>query len=756
MAKRKYFNRIFAGYIAIAILYTIFFAVYYYAKNSENIKNELSYQSRFALMQIMKNADTRFSLVDEMIERLCVDEKVIEFANTDRHNQRIASEVSSVLKKNAGVVTGQGLTTYVTRFEDSMDPVIGQETDVDVYDLMVSLNLGLDSVKDIREYFMREQTSGRNYVLFIKGEGKRNVDTLLIIKRKMLSDKPLYFVQLYDLESLFGIREHDGSSLLIFDGKNQICSIGQDTATANRAFAKVIGHDKEVPALNGKSVVKESYLFEVTRSGVFNWHYVFAVPTAEMTTRSVHLFVFTLAIYGLLLLVSTIAMLMLSRRMYRPINQIMDFMSSYNEQTGNDEVAYITETVEKIGNVNRDLMEVVKANKISLKTKFFKDLLLGLIPAEEIRQGAASFKLSTAPRTLRVVLLEFSSYELLQDAFSKEAILAIKEQISAFITQQLKDQMVHEVLELDHKRFAIVTCVDDLQSLRKSLMNVVMMVEGSFEVEITAVIGENCETLDGLSDSYYSALYIMENRFALGGRNAVITPEDASESMAGGFYYPIDVERNLIIDVIRMKRDEAHKLIERMLTENIEKRSLTKGRLNAFAFAITATLNRIIESMNKSTEEVLGEGNIVFLDLKMCTDAAELRGKVYELFDRVMDYIGQENKQAEDDLADRLLEYIHQNYNKDISLLDIGGYFNLSSCYISTLFKSITGENFKDYLSRYRIKMAKDLLTNNPTLKNSDLAQMIGCNTVATLFRLFNKYEGTSPGQFVKNLEKAQ
>lgn len=751
MAKRKYFHRIFAGYIGIAVLYTLVFASYYYIKNSENIKSDLSYQSQFTLMQIAKNADTRLYLVDEMIERLSVDEAVIAFAGTDKTDQSASAEVSDVIRQNVGVATGKGLTTYITRFEDSFGPVVGKETVVTVYDLLNSLNMS-GSSEDIRQFFVREENADQNYVRFIKGEGKRNADTLLVIKRKIVGDNPLYFVELYDMETLFGMKEQEGSNLLLFDNKTQICNIGENAAEVNQTFHSAIGQDNDVTAQKGKTIMSGGYLFEIARSGIYNWYYVLAVPTADATARSVQLFVLTLAIYGLLLLVSIAVMLLLARRMYQPINQMMDVMSIYNDQTGNDEVAYITETVTRIGSVNQDLMNVVQANKVSLKTKFFKDLLCGLVSQEKINEAYEQFKLSDLKSPFRVVLLEFSSYELLQDAFSKEAILAIKEQINAFIAEQLDGQIANEVLELDYKKFAIISCEEDLQSLRKSLMNVVMMVEGSFEVEIMGAIGESCNHLTELSESYYSAAHLLENRFALGGRNAVVTTEDASEALSGGFYYPLDLERDLITDVIRMKREEAHKLIDTVLEENIEKRTLTKGRLNAFSFAITATLNRIVESMNKSTDEIFGEGNIVFLDLKMCSEAEELKAKIHGLFDRVVDYIEEENKQAEDDLSDRLLDYIHQNYNKDISLLDIGGYFNLSSCYISTLFKDITGENFKDYLSRYRIKKAKELLKQDPSIKNKDLAQMIGCNTVATLFRLFNKYEGMSPGQYVKNL----
>ena len=203
--------------------------------------------------------------------------------------------------------------------------------------------------------------------------------------------------------------------------------------------------------------------------------------------------------------------------------------------------------------------------------------------------------------------------------------------------------------------------------------------------------------------------------------------------------------------MLRLKREESLKIINAILDENLNGKTLTKEKHNAIIFAFTATVNRIVEALNKTVAEVYGEENIIFLELKMCTDAGALRSKIVQSFDKIMTYMaGDENA----DLSQRFLDYIHSHYNEDISLTEIGAHFKLSECYLSTVFKETTGENFKEYLSRYRIRKAKEILSNNPDIKTKELAAMIGCNTVATLFRLFNKYEGMSPGQFVKEKVK--
>ncbi|MCA1321659.1 AraC family transcriptional regulator [Bacillus tianshenii] len=94
---------------------------------------------------------------------------------------------------------------------------------------------------------------------------------------------------------------------------------------------------------------------------------------------------------------------------------------------------------------------------------------------------------------------------------------------------------------------------------------------------------------------------------------------------------------------------------------------------------------------------------------------------------------------------------MHENYQQDISLSELAEHFNLSSSYISTIFKANTGENFKESLNRYRIQKAKEILSSED-MKVNQVAEMVGYNNVNTFIRIFKKYVGLSPGQYDKSI----
>ena len=97
-------------------------------------------------------------------------------------------------------------------------------------------------------------------------------------------------------------------------------------------------------------------------------------------------------------------------------------------------------------------------------------------------------------------------------------------------------------------------------------------------------------------------------------------------------------------------------------------------------------------------------------------------------------------------------EYIINNFNKNISLKNVADEVFLSQNYLSELFRKEVGEGFYDFLSKYRIKKAKEiLLTTN--LKVYEVAQMVGYNDSITFGRAFKKITGTTPNNFRNNIE---
>lgn len=100
------------------------------------------------------------------------------------------------------------------------------------------------------------------------------------------------------------------------------------------------------------------------------------------------------------------------------------------------------------------------------------------------------------------------------------------------------------------------------------------------------------------------------------------------------------------------------------------------------------------------------------------------------------------------DLGHEMIEFIRQNYYRDISLYDLADHLGKSHKYASTTFKNHTGSNFKEYLTRYRMEKARQILHEQQNIKIKNLAQELGYNSSNSFIRVFKNYFGVSPKGF--------
>ena len=87
----------------------------------------------------------------------------------------------------------------------------------------------------------------------------------------------------------------------------------------------------------------------------------------------------------------------------------------------------------------------------------------------------------------------------------------------------------------------------------------------------------------------------------------------------------------------------------------------------------------------------------------------------------------------------------YNNINLNIS--HIANELELNSTYISRVFAANTGDGLLNYINKYRVEKAKELL-KNPDLVIETIAAMTGFNNGNSFIRVFKKYELITPGQY--------
>jgi YesN/AraC family two-component response regulator len=93
------------------------------------------------------------------------------------------------------------------------------------------------------------------------------------------------------------------------------------------------------------------------------------------------------------------------------------------------------------------------------------------------------------------------------------------------------------------------------------------------------------------------------------------------------------------------------------------------------------------------------------------------------------------------------LAYLQENYNRVISLNEITEAIGASKSYLSRIFHAEMGVSLWEYLKRYRLQKAVDLLVRTDD-SITDVAAMVGFDDIGYFSRVFHKAMGLSPRQY--------
>ncbi|MDR4888109.1 response regulator [Fredinandcohnia sp. QZ13] len=92
-------------------------------------------------------------------------------------------------------------------------------------------------------------------------------------------------------------------------------------------------------------------------------------------------------------------------------------------------------------------------------------------------------------------------------------------------------------------------------------------------------------------------------------------------------------------------------------------------------------------------------------------------------------------------------QYIIENLSENITSVIMANHLHLNPSYFSRYFKQLTGENFTDYVHRFKMRIATSMLTERfETIEF--ITYSLGYSDRTYFSKIFKKYTGMSPGEY--------
>jgi AraC-like DNA-binding protein/quercetin dioxygenase-like cupin family protein len=97
------------------------------------------------------------------------------------------------------------------------------------------------------------------------------------------------------------------------------------------------------------------------------------------------------------------------------------------------------------------------------------------------------------------------------------------------------------------------------------------------------------------------------------------------------------------------------------------------------------------------------------------------------------------------------MDYMYQNYDREIQVKDIAGSVNLHPGYLQRVFKAITGQTLMAFLTDIRMEKAQMLLLETD-IPIADISDYIGIGSRQYFHMLFKAHTGQTPTDFRKSM----
>ena len=408
------------------------------------------------------------------------------------------------------------------------------------------------------------------------------------------------------------------------------------------------------------------------------------------------------------------------------LHQVLQRMAALLEQESRDR--------EKL----QKLREQARENRIALKEQLLLKMAIGAVtPTEAIEQGKV-LGLDFIARCYLVVIVRA---ELADDPEKSEC--AEHQQVLQIASQVVDHNPDIFLLRKGWKELVLImkgNTPEFLEEERDLILDRIKQEAEQNRYQLFFGVGQTKKRIADIYQSFVEAWVGIQNTLCEGepGANPKVDKADL-----------LKVDRTAIENFLKsaVKKDFApffdnliqplgETAIESYLIKNYIFTDIVLAAAK-FASELGGDVEQIVPALN-SIEKVLA--NIKTIE--------QLREQTRLVLFNILEFRDSQNITQRWRLIQQAKAYIDQHYmDADLSLDEVADQVNLSSSHFSVVFSQETCQTYTEYLTKLRIKKAKELLRMT-NLRSTDICFQVGYNDPHYFSHVFGKQTGFSPREF--------
>lgn len=598
------------------------------------------------------------------------------------------------------------------------------------------------SITSLKEHSITYEKNDYNALTYVVPDFNifdiQRQNIFFILDMDVLRENYLYNIKKQNIYSLF-IQSNDGEIISVLHGDMLSAnSINHKYKTQSNNDNITYDRKNDIYILSSKSEVSDyNYVLSIKRADVLSY------LKTEITLLSL--------VIGLGFLVSVLLVFYFAINKWRKLNNILLLFDNNNTITKSDNLyKFIKDETQIILQNNMDLKTMLKIQSPILNKSIISVLLLGSLNKTDNNDKIINTFYDDIDNTVFIVCIikeqqrigretnEFAVEHNIKSCLEKHSSMSIKESVLVSLyNNNVLIIPISSTNETDALAYAKQACINLNEAMQQDNI-----------IGLHFCLGNPCNDIYKISKSYEQALLCAENDMY---DNFSVVLYNSKDFSGSGYYYPINTEVRLINTIKQLNSIQAMQIIDDIYEENIINRQISFISLEQLVDELIGSIRRVICS-NIDMKD--------FIDLNQLKNAFNIKhhSNPKKIFDKIKDTIKQIIKELSirqknniTGLSKNILAFINENYTiPEMSLQLISDKYNVSTNFISHLFKISYNENFISFLTRLRIEKACKLIQKKKYTIVT-IAAKVGYNNDVSFRRAFKRITGVSPKYYKKS-----
>ena len=489
------------------------------------------------------------------------------------------------------------------------------------------------------------------------------------------------------------------------------------------------------------------------QSKLTGYHYVAVLKIIDYFNKVANMQTKILTILIAVVLAGVIMSTVLAFKNYRPVWSLIKLMNSIksNKKNNNDNkiLYYFKNEFDEIETSIHDVLEENRLliDKVSLQQPYVEDQIISMLLKGNIRNKSKLMDILSlcdiemTNQYFTVLVLSICNND---EGANDVSFSELSYCINIFLKQNFNGSFYSLEMAKGNIVLTLNSGYNDLSrnNIQELSTGLQVLLYRNSKIKINVGVGRIYGDILEISTSFNEAISSLDYNM-IKGPESFIFFEDVINKNYKTYWYPVEEQTRLIQSLkqgnIDMFTDELAKICNIIKSKNI-----SAGMIKSICFGI---VNFIINIVNElETDEFTNELEEI-LEFRSLDD---LQNKLEKMATSICSYINEKKECGNEILKTAMLEFIHENYAENGLCLEmLADEFNLTTKYLSKVFKDQVGCRFADYVRQLRIKHAKKLLTDTD-MPIKEIVNAIGYGDAANFIRTFRIFEGVTPGDFRK------